>query len=290
MVCAAIILFSGLAYIFFSMSADPASKAQNERILIIGNSFTYQNNLEKITEELVETQSVGRRSVEAFRIAFGGYRLFDHIDDLDENEPTSNINDFLEYGPDEVKDWDLVVLQEQVEIPGLPTFDLEKSRSIDSAIKLGRLADKTGAKVMILETWGNAFDPADPSNPYPEFSEMQLHLSVASVDLADALIDEQIPADIAPAGEAFLTVYNDVLLSGGNPYDPDSWFMLLYAEDREHASIAGSYLAAAVITASYTSTPVKNVEWGPPDIEPDFAAYLRQVADRAVFGEPDPEQ
>ncbi len=282
-ILAVILLLGGIAYIYLGTSDEPDPSQPTERMLMIGNSFTYQNNLEKMAEELIETQSLGRRAVESERVAFGGYRLFDHVDDFDENAPDSQLREFFVDGTPDVKDWDLVIFQEQVEIPGLPTFEMEKNRSLESALQLGQLAHETGADVMVLETWGNAFDPEDPTNPYPEFPEMQTHLSVAAVDIVDTLIENDIPAVIAPAGEAFLIVYNDVISSGGNPYDEDSWFLLLFSDDLEHSSVAGSYLAAAVIAATQSQQPIAETDWAPPGIEANFAAYLRQVADRAAF-------
>lgn len=254
------------------------------RILFIGNSFTYQNNLDKMVGAMIDAQQAQTNEVFIARIAFGGYRLFDHLDDTFENEKDSNIRAYLIDGPDQVRNWDLVVFQEQVHLPELSSYPAEKANSVSSAVALGQFAHRSGAGIMFMQTWGYALDPDDPENSYPEFPRMQAHLANANFDLTQALLKEGILSDIAPAGHGFLLVYQDVLNAGQDPFDPKSDFLQLYAEDRRHASMAGTYLAAAIVTASYLNEPVSDFEWYPIGLEPAFCAYLREVADRVVFG------
>lgn len=277
-----ILTISGGLWYLNRLSQD--SENGNQRILIIGNSFTYQNNLDQMVGEFIEAIYDGRISVETTFVAFGGYRLFDHLDDLEENYEESQLREFLLDGSVRVRDWNLVIFQEQVEIPGLPSYQESQSSSIFAATTLSNFAHINGSKVMLLETWGNGFSPDDPENPYPEFPTMQNQISIEIVTLTDAIVESGTPAEISPAGEAFLTVYNDVLASGGDPYAEESPFLALYAEDQEHASFAGSYLAAAVISASYTNRPVSDISWDQPNVDDDFELYLRQIADRVVFG------
>ncbi len=277
-----LILLGGGLFMFmggFSTTTD----TDTVKILIIGNSFTYQNNLDKMVGELMNAHYQGAKTIETDKVAFGGYRLYDHWDDYDESEPNSNIRTFLQDGSTAEKDWDLVILQEQVELPGLPTFDEARDRSKFAAEELALMAYSNGAEIMFLETWGNAFHPDDPENPYPEFPIMQTEIAEANVDLMDALNAKGIPNSGAHVGDAFLAVFDDVVANGGDPYAEGSWFRLLYSEDLEHASVAGSYLAAAVVTAAHTDKPIFDTDWTPPGIEPEFAVYLRQTADRVVF-------
>ncbi|MEM9775880.1 MAG: DUF4886 domain-containing protein [Chloroflexota bacterium] len=254
------------------------------RILFIGNSFTYQNDLDKMVGAMLDAQQEQNNDVFIARIAFGGYRLFDHLDDTFENERDSNIRAYLIDGPDQVRNWDMVIFQEQVPLQGSIAYPSEKANSVASAIALGKFAHHSGSNIMFMQTWGYALDPNDPENVYPEFSRMQAHLANANFDLSQALLEEDIVADIAPAGHGFLLVYQDVMKSGLNPFEEGSKFLKLYAEDRQHASQAGTYLAAAVVTASYLDTPVSEIDWVPIGLEPDFCRYLREVADRVVFG------
>lgn len=255
----------------------------DQRLLFIGNSFTYQNDIDKMVGEIMEAQSSGR--VFSTRVALGGYRLFDHLDDIVDNDLESPIRQLLIDGSEEIRDWDLVVLQEQVETPGLSSYEQEKAASLDSARMLAGLAENNGATVMLMETWAHALDPNDPDNPFPEFIVMQQQLAEANQNIAAELASNGIEATIAPAGGAFLIVYNKVIESGEDPLAEDSKFLQLYSEDRRHASLAGSYLAASVVAAKHTKMSVSEADWIPLGLDTDFAQYLRDVADQSVFGE-----
>ena len=253
----------------------------DQRLLFIGNSFTYQNDIDTMVGNLMEEQSGSR--IFSTRVAFGGYRLFDHLDDIVDKDLKSPIRQLLIDGADDIRDWDLVVLQEQVETPGLSSYEQEKAASLDSARMLGNLASNNGARVMLLETWASSLDPDDPDNPFPEFTIMQQQLTEANDDIAAALATNGIEATIAPAGQAFLLVYNESAQNGADPLAEDSKFLQLYSEDRRHASLAGSYLAAAVVVANYTQLPVSDAAWVPLGLDADVAQYLRDIADETVF-------
>ncbi|MEM8863488.1 MAG: DUF4886 domain-containing protein [Chloroflexota bacterium] len=259
-------------------------KPVEHRMLFIGNSFTYQNNLDRMVGSMINAQQSENNQVFITRITFGGYRLVDHLDDTFENEDDSNIREFLIDGSPQVRNWDVVVFQEYVPLPDLPDYEFNRTNSISSAVALGQFAHQSGANVMFMQTWGYALHPDDPENSYPEFPRMQAHLANANYDMSQALQDEDVPAMIAPAGHSFLIVYQDVLAAGIDPFNKNSDFMRLYAEDKKHPSIAGTYLAAAVITATYLDEPVVDFNWIPPGLDQDFARYLREVADRVVFG------
>ncbi len=275
------ILLGGGLYLFMS-GFSTTTDTSTIKVLIIGNSFTYQNNLDKMVGELMTAQYQGAKTIETDKVAFGGYRLYDHWDDYDESDPNSNIRTYLQDGSLAEKDWDVIIFQEQVELPGLPTFEESRQNSLFAVEELGLMAHINGSDVILLETWANAFHPDDPDNPYPEFFVMQNQIAEANLELMEALNGKGVPSKGAHAGDAFLAVYNDVLASGGDPYADGSWFRVLYSEDLEHASVAGSYLAAAVVTATHTGQPISNTDWVPPGIEPDFAEYLRATADRVA--------
>ncbi|MFK7803437.1 MAG: hypothetical protein AB8G95_17510 [Anaerolineae bacterium] len=255
----------------------------DQRLLFVGNSFTYQNDIDQMVESLLEAQPGGADTVFSTRAAFGGYRLYDHIDDILDNEEGSPIRQFLLDGNEQTRNWDLVILQEQVEIPGLDTYEQERETSHASGLKLGELAQNAGAKVMLLETWAGAYDPADPENPFPPFDVVQGYLVQANSDLATIMQERGIDTAVAPAGRAFQIVYSEVMAEGVEPTTGDNRFLALYSGDRKHASLAGSYLTAAVIVAQYTQSPISTTEWIPLGLDKEFAVYLRQVADKAVF-------
>jgi hypothetical protein len=92
------------------------------------------------------------------------------------------------------------------------------------------------------------------------------------------------PAWIAPAGEAFKHVYNDVLAAGITPENAGNSFSNLYTSDGSHPSIYGSYLTTCVLHATITGdSPVGNTR--PNGISASFAMYLQEAAAATVFNE-----
>jgi len=89
------------ALIFFasSLKLNPEGKARPVRILLIGNSYTYVNNLPEIIRQLALAGNQG--DVETRMIAPGGWRLKDH---WERAEALKALHE---------SKWDTVVLQEQ---------------------------------------------------------------------------------------------------------------------------------------------------------------------------------
>lgn len=100
--------------------------------------------------------------------------------------------------------------------------------------------------------------------------------------LAKTTRKNEIPLFVAKAGFGFQKVYEDVIKEGKDPLMQGSSFLKLY-EDNKHPSLAGSYLASCIISASFTGKRISKIDGKPKALDAEFAKYLRSVADRVVF-------
>ncbi|MCB9681614.1 MAG: hypothetical protein H6733_09105 [Alphaproteobacteria bacterium] len=233
-----------------------------ERILLVGNSFTSANALGDQLAHLVACARGDDVLPYVEVVAPDGGRLAERVGD--DAVATALARDAFA----------TVVLQEQSQIPALPrdTPPARTSRAAVAALH-GRIR-RAGAETVLFATWGyRAGDPAQGARG-GSFDAMQDALTAGYEALRDAT-DGQ--ARVAPVGEAFRAVQQLPRRDGDGAFDA------LYAADDKHPSPAGSYLAAAVLTATITGRPTQACTWRPGGVPDALAATLRQVADRAVL-------
>ena len=150
--------------------------------------------------------------------------------------------------------WDVVVLQED-----LPETSVASFR--DYAARFVAAVRETGARPVLYMTW--EYDRLD----WISFDEiLAAHREVAAA----------LDVDVAPVGLAWR------LARAARP-DLD-----MYGRDREHPSVAGSYLALMVLEATVSGLPP--VDHDPDEvrlpglerIEVEDARFLQQIASRAI--------
>jgi hypothetical protein len=197
-----------------------SNEAGKLRVLFIGNSYTYFNNLPQMVAELSKSASK-QKPIDAEMFTVGG----------------STLKSLWESGKalDVLKrsKWDYVVLQEQSTLGPAPmvngevrindpkTFH-EFARQFDAEIK------KAGAKTVFYLTW------ARQNAPQTQAALTDAYLSIA----------KELNAIAAPAGIAWQTAMK---------VRPD---FALHVIDKSHPNPAGSYLAACVFYASlYGKSP-----------------------------------
>lgn len=253
------------------------------RLLFIGNSFTNNNELDQLVAHLMSASGGDWKDTFATRVAPGGYTIGDHLLDVENGGADTPLHQMLVSGSDAMRDWDLVVIQEQSQILGFASQSPGKLASFNAAPQLQQVATETGAAVMILSTWG--YVEGDPRNPsiFPDYVTMQNRLTQGANDLAARMSANGNEVVVIPAGRGFQLVYQDIVADGLDPLAQGSFFRQLYAEDNKHPSLSGSYLAASIVTAVYTQQPVADIDWRPRQLDDATAAYLRRVADRVVF-------
>lgn len=245
-------------FIFTSFFAS----AQVKRVLFLGNSYTYVNDLPGMISALASSAG---DSLYTDANTPGGYTLgWEPID----HKSNSTSLEKIRYGI-----WDYVVLQEQSQIPSIPA--LRDSCMIPASISLYDSVKYYNpcAKVLFYLTWGRRFGgvqcfvPEYCSINFADYGQMQ-----DSITRSYQLISEILNEPVAPVGEAWRLVL-------------DNTNMILHSSDNSHPSINGSYLAACV----FYSGIFKNHSYGLPftaGLMSDSAAILQQAADSVVFSNP----
>jgi hypothetical protein len=186
------------------------------RVLFIGNSYTYNNNLPAQLRALAHSATPAV-PLETRTVARPGVRLQQH---WERGEALAA----LRQGP-----WDYVVLQEQSTLGLLLIEGRHEVNDPDRAFhpyarRFAEEARKVGAQPLFLLTWARRDTP-----------ESQARLTQAYMSVA-----REIGASIIPAGLAWARVRQE---------HPD---IPLYHQDGSHPSPAGSYLTACALYATLT--------------------------------------
>ena len=229
-------------------TATGCAKAQEActRVLFIGNSYTYVNDLPAMFAELARA---GGHLVETGMAAEGGLTLADHVASSATQAKLSSAH------------WDIVVLQEQSQIPAVAEF---RASQMDPAARtLIRTIRLAGSRPMFFLTW--AHRDGWPENGLPDYARMQDQIDDAYLRLGGELV---VP--VAPVGVAWATVVSTNVRPG------------LWQDDGTHPTVAGTYLAACVFYAAiFGATPVGlGYEAG---LSKETAASLQAVAAATVL-------
>jgi hypothetical protein len=218
------------------------------RTLFVGNSYTFYNDLPGLYREtaLSEGEILGPDAM----VAAGGWTLAQHATDAATDG--TDLATRLRTGTDDETAWDVVVLQDQSQIPGFPATSPDRVASENGASALAALADGRGAAVVLYATWGR--ERGDEANPdlFPDFLTMEAALEAGYRAMEARLRAEGRRVRLAPVGPAFARVYAYALDDGGDPTAEGSLFDALYDADGSHPSPLGSYLAACVIVGTIT--------------------------------------
>jgi hypothetical protein len=196
------------------------------RVLFLGNSFTYVNDLPSTFAQLAQS---GGRPVQVAMVANGGETLAQHAassDDLDEIASQR---------------WAYVVLQEQSETPAMPAG--RDDYTYPAADALASRAEAVGAVPLLFMTW--AHRDGLPDAGLPTYEAMQQQIDAAYLDVANEL---NVP--VAPVGFTWYMVRHD------HP-DIDLW-----QDDGIHPTLAGTYLAACVFYASIFRQSPEGLSFG----------------------------
>lgn len=199
----------------------PRAASACTRIFFIGNSYTSVNDLPTMFSNLA--WSGGHRVETAVR-APGGWTLLDHSHSSDTKDVIASSR------------WDIVVLQEQSEIPAVES--LRQSFLYPGARDLVPAIRDDGARPMFFVTWGHR--NGSPVNGLPDYSAMQ-----SALDEGYLFIAHEQNAAVAPVGLAWASIVNQ----GGETG--------LWQDDGSHPTNKGTYLAAAVFYAAvFLESPV----------------------------------
>ncbi len=220
------------------------------RVLFVGNSHTYFNDMPKMVAELAAAAGV-ERPLHQVTEAPGGAGFVEHL-------TNGRIQRHLRRGR-----WDYVVLQDQQQRPSFG-FDPERfDRWFYTPAKtLDEMVRASGAQTIFFMTW--ARQPGDPGNVDGDtYDKMQARIHDAYVTLA-----REVNARVAPVGLAWQSAHRQ------RPALP------LWMPDGSHAKRAGSYLAACVLFDTiYRRSALGNSYTA--GLSAEDARFLQSCADKA---------
>jgi hypothetical protein len=218
------------------------------RVLFIGNSYTYQNNLPAMLDGFVRTLAPGTR-LETGAVVVGGATLESHWEGGEARAA-------IQKGA-----WNYVVLQEQSllggpSIDGVAIMNAPEASFLPHARLFAQEVVAAGARPVFYMTWSRKAD-----------LEAQEVLTSAYTH-----ISREQRGLLAPVGKAWLRVRRE---------RPG---LELYSEDGHHPGPAGTYLAACVLFTSLFDRPClgapRRLVGGTEtlvELPEDTARYLQQV-------------
>lgn len=210
-------------------AAQREQPANALRVLFVGNSHTFLNDVPQLVARLAEAAKVERPLAFVMQ-ARGGETLAGHL-------AGSAVRQRLAQ-----QAWDFVVLQEQQQRPTFTWNPEQIEREFYEPVRtLDVLIRAAGARTILTMT--AARREGDPANrPGDSYEAMQERSREAHMTVA-----RQISARVAPVGLAWRALHRQ------RPELP------LWVADGSHASMHGSYLAACVLFATlYEHSPVGN--------------------------------
>jgi hypothetical protein len=247
LICASVILI----YDNYRVHATNSDAINRIRILFIGNSYTFVNNLPKVLESLASHEA---RSIETVSVTEGGATLKKHWQD---GKALAAIRK---------GHWNYVVLQEHSTF-GSTTVINNVAQLNDPAdfYTYARLFDaeikKVGAKTLFYMTWARQNAPQN-----------QAIIAKTYAHIAEELHDEVVPVGLAWGYSL-----------KANPE------VALHQVDKSHPNPDGTYLAACVFYATlYHKNPVGLVSYNtsntgsPPLVDKQDAIFLQKLAWQTV--------
>jgi len=233
----------------FPASCTARLARQDKRILFLGNSYTYGNDLPAMVGNLASGAGL---SATTSKIANGGWTLTRHV---------ANSLGTVRGG-----DWDAVVIQDQSQRPSFPKTWVYQNILPETAAIVAAVRESVNpcAVPVFFQTWGKRDGDkhnCNNGNYFCSFDGIQDRLTESYSTFAYT----NQPARVAPAGEAWRG-YTDRAS--------------LFAGDGSHASRAGTYLTACTILETI---------WGVSSVGNSYqpvggAPALQAAAHAAVVG------
>ncbi len=244
------LLYAAICLIALGLTAQ----AKKKKVLFIGNSYTYVNNLPQVLADMA--LSMGD-TVIYDSSAPGGYSFQNHLGNATTLAKIKS------------QAWDIVVLQAQSQEPSFHPSQVMSGtypyaeRLVDSVRKYIPCAN-----ILFYMTWGRQNGDASNCANYPPictYAGMQARLRESYIMFKDSFI-----TGVAPVGVAWKKI------RASNPT------INLYDPDESHPSIAGTYLAASVF---YSSVFLKtsNTSTYTAGINAMDAAAMRSTASSTVM-------
>ena len=197
----------------FTTNCSDAQDTSCIRVLFIGNSYTFVNDLPGTFAKLARS---GGHKVEVGMSAQGGWRLADHVGSAE----TLNLLNSAR--------WNFVVLQEQSQIPSV--LQVRNQEMYPAARELAQKIKEIGATPIFFITWAHRIEM--PENGMNNYESMQIQINYGYMEIA-----QDLNAPVAPVGLAWSIAVKE---------HPE---LELWQEDGSHPTEQGTYLAACVFYA-----------------------------------------
>lgn len=243
--------------LFACIAVVHTAYAKKARVLFIGNSYTYVNNLPQIVADVAA--SAGDTLVYDMS-AQGGFTLSQHV----------------AYAPTLAKiqagSWDYVVLQDQSQLPALPPdlFDqwgYPYAKRMDSLIN----AYNPCAETIFYMTWGRKNKDYDNCGVYPNWPYYCSYNTMDSVLRARyMLMADSNKATVSPVGAVWRHI------RGNYPG------IELYDGDESHPAPAGSYAGACSFFTAIFKKPADSIKYN-FSLSATDAANIRKAASKVVY-------
>lgn len=235
-------------------SLTARDKAANYSILMVGNSFSYYNDLNKPRGILYYIAKNAGYNVTVDCVYKGGYNLKKYLDPADEYGKQV-------YAKLAAKHYDIIIIQEQSHTPVSKAAEF-----YDSCRGFKKLADDNGAELWLYATWGYKAGHASLAKYGKDTADMEMKLRASY-----AAIAEELGIKACNAGAAFSKVYAE---------HPN---LEIYYTDKLHPGINGSYLAGWVLFGSIFGVDPATLTYN-GDINSSYADILRAAASDIVIG------
>lgn len=219
------------------------------RVLFIGNSYTYVNDLPGQVRALVQSAPwPAQITVDSVTEAGATLKVL-----YDEGNALAKVR---------AGGWTHVVVQGQSFEAVGPVFDT--APFLDYAKRFGDEAIAVGAKPVYYETWARR--AGDPTFAQYSLTPASMQAAIRK-SYASAAASVQ-GAVVAPVGDAW-----ELALAEANPPN-------LFQDDGSHPSTRGTYLTGCVFTRALTHHTTTGLGGAPADIAPAEAAQIQAIADR----------
>lgn len=204
--------------LFTGHAGAQCERARTLRVLFVGNSFTYVQNVPRLVQAIAS--SLAGPCIETSMIASGGATLEDHW-------RSDSVADRIRRGH-----WTHVVLNDQSTfgegwwLEGIARVGTSGKELKEFGSRFARVIREAGATPVLLSHWADAGAPARDQQ---------------ALDYLFAEVARETGSAIAPAGRAIKRMQRD--LPAITPY----------FSDRHHLSAPGAYLEALIIYSTLTN-------------------------------------
>ncbi|MBP5270133.1 MAG: discoidin domain-containing protein [Clostridia bacterium] len=234
-----------------AQAAYPKDKKLN--VLLIGNSFTYYNDMNAPNGILKNVIASAGYDVSVSSVYHGSYYLHQFLDETDSlgKQALTKLKSRTKY--------DIVVIQDQSVNPIVNPGDFYRC-----CREFKKLTDENGGQLYLYATWGYKTGQTALSTYGTSTADMEAKLRAAY-----AAIGEELGVPVINAGAAFTLSFTE------NPR------LDIYHTDLKHPSEAGSYLIAYTIFGTvFGEDPAELTYNG--SLTESAGAALRSVASRIV--------